>query len=96
MRVAITVMNWTLASSGRLAGGRRASLLDLLGILEGILGCGTEPRFEAPRPGDVRHSLADTTRAQETFGFVPTIGFAEGLARTFDWYRKSSDRGDDR
>jgi UDP-glucose 4-epimerase len=41
----------------------------------------------APRTGDVRHSLADVTRAKERFGFAPTVGFAEGLARTFAWYR---------
>jgi UDP-glucose 4-epimerase len=41
----------------------------------------------APRVGDVRHSLADATRAKQLFGFAPRIGFAEGLQRTFDWYR---------
>ena len=50
------------------------------------------PVFAPPRAGDVRHSLADTTRAKTHFGFVPRIGFAEGLKRTFDWYRQHADR----
>ena len=45
-----------------------------------------EPRFAPPRTGDVRHSLADVSRAKERFGFRPAIGFAEGLNRTFAWY----------
>jgi UDP-glucose 4-epimerase len=45
------------------------------------------PVHVPPRVGDVRHSLADTTRARQLFGFDPRIGFREGLLRTFDWYR---------
>ena len=48
------------------------------------------PRHAPPRPGDVRDSLACVIRAREMFGFAPEIGFAEGLRRTFDWYRTSS------
>ena len=44
------------------------------------------PVHVPPRVGDVRHSLADPTRARELFGFDPRIGFREGLLRTFDWY----------
>jgi UDP-glucose 4-epimerase len=47
-----------------------------------------EPRMAPPRSGDVRHSLADTTRARARFGFAPAVGFAEGLRRTFEWYRQ--------
>jgi len=50
------------------------------------------PVTAPPRKGDVRHSLADVTRAKDRFGFAPEIGFAEGLARTFAWYRDQLDR----
>lgn len=50
------------------------------------------PRHATGRPGDVRHSLADPSRAAQVFGFAPRIGFAEGLRRTFDWYRAESGR----
>ena len=47
-----------------------------------------EPEHAPPRKGDVRHSLAATDRARERFGFAPEVGFAEGLKRTFAWYRE--------
>ena len=40
-----------------------------------------------PRAGDVRHSLADVARATSLLGFRPRVGFAEGLQRTYAWYR---------
>ncbi|MFO0277855.1 MAG: NAD-dependent epimerase/dehydratase family protein [Planctomycetota bacterium] len=51
------------------------------------------PTHAAPRRGDVRHSLADASRAAATFGFAPRIGFTAGLRRTLDWYRTSSGTG---
>jgi UDP-glucose 4-epimerase len=48
---------------------------------------GLEPRVEhgPPRPGDVRHSLADTFAARETFGYVPTVSLADGLSEYLAW-----------
>lgn len=46
-----------------------------------------DPVMAPPRAGDVRHSLADVSRAKARFGFAPAIGFAEGLRRTYAWYR---------
>jgi nucleoside-diphosphate-sugar epimerase len=34
-----------------------------------------------------RHSLADTSRAREAFGYEPKVSFHEGLRRTLNWYR---------
>lgn len=58
-----------------------------------LRGAAAPPPVHAPaRKGDVRHSLADSRRATECFGFAPEVGFAEGLRRTFDWYRAQSGR----
>jgi UDP-N-acetylglucosamine/UDP-N-acetylgalactosamine 4-epimerase len=40
------------------------------------------------RPGDVRHSLADLTRARELLGYSPEVDVAEGLRLTLDWFLK--------
>ena len=45
--------------------------------------------FEAPRPGDVRHSLADITRARQVLGYHAAVDTAEGLRRTVAWYRQA-------
>lgn len=41
--------------------------------------------YSAPRPGDVRHSLADISAAQHAFGFVPTVSIRQGLKDYLDW-----------
>jgi nucleoside-diphosphate-sugar epimerase len=74
--------------------GERASLLDLIGGLNRILGTSIEPRFEPARPGDVKHSLADISRAERLLGYQPLVRFEEGLALTVDWYREQQSGGE--
>ena len=68
--------------------GERRSLLDLIEALEGLLADRIQPVFEAPRNGDVKHSQAAIDKAHQLLGYVPRIGFKEGLKETVDWYRK--------
>jgi nucleoside-diphosphate-sugar epimerase len=69
-----------------IAGGAEHSLLDLLALLQGILGTSIEPVHAEPRPGDVRHSFADTSAARDDLGWQPTLEFSEGLRRTVTWF----------
>jgi nucleoside-diphosphate-sugar epimerase len=76
--------------SGRvynIAPGAAASLLDILATLSSLLGVTPEPKFVAPRPGDVRHSLADSTAAERDLGYRCTVTLDDGLARTVAWLR---------
>ena len=70
-----------------IAYGSSITLLELLDVLQGLAGTSLEPTWAQPRSGDVRHSLADVTRASSLLGYRPKVGFAEGIRRTFDWYR---------
>ena len=70
-----------------IACGERVSLLDILEIVYGLAGRRIAPRFEPSRPGDVRDSLADISRAKDLLGYAPKVGFAEGLSRTFAFFR---------
>lgn len=70
-----------------IACGGRISLLDMIDLLNRALGTEIAPVFIAPRPGDVRHSRADVSKACRLLGFEPEISFEEGLSRTLDWYR---------
>ncbi len=72
-----------------IACGERISLLDILEIVYGLAGKRVKPRFEAARPGDVRDSLADISRAKELLGYDPKVGFAHGLARTFAFFSRT-------
>lgn len=81
------------ACSGKaynIAGGSEQSLLDLLGILNDVLGSDVVPTHVGSRPGDVRHSFADLTQAATDLGWSPTTTFAEGLARTVEWFAARS------
>jgi UDP-glucose 4-epimerase len=67
--------------------GERRSLLELVDMLEDLLGDRIQPAFETARPGDVKHSQAGIEKAQELLGYAPQVGFKEGLKETVDWYR---------
>jgi nucleoside-diphosphate-sugar epimerase len=72
------------------ANGVRTSLNELLAALKKITGHDdVEAEYREPRVGDVRHSLADITRARELLGYEPRVGLEEGLRLTLDWWRKS-------
>ena len=52
-----------------------------------------EPIYEPPRPGDVRNSLADVSKAQKLLGYHVQVPFDEGLRRTVAWHKKSIKTG---
>jgi UDP-glucose 4-epimerase len=69
--------------------GARTSLLDIVERLETLLARPLVRRHTPPRAGDVLHTLADVSRARRMLGYVPLVGFEEGLARTLEHFRKS-------
>lgn len=72
------------------ANGVRTSLNELLDALKKITGrTEVEAEYREARVGDVRHSLADITRARELLGYEPKVGLEEGLRLTLDWWQKS-------
>jgi len=73
-----------------IAGGRRHTLLDLVDVLNGILGTRITPILGPPRPGDILHSLADISKAERLLGYAPPVAFEDGLERTVAWLRSSS------
>ena len=71
------------------ATGRRVDLNETFATLKQIIGFQGEVKYGPERAGDVKHSLADMTRAEKHLGYKPTVNFEEGLKRTIDWYRKA-------
>jgi UDP-glucose 4-epimerase len=72
-----------------IACGKRVSLLELVAILNRICGTHLTPRNVAPRPGDIRHSLADIGQAQKALGYEIGVTLEEGLRQVVTWYREN-------
>ncbi|MDQ5826559.1 MAG: SDR family oxidoreductase [Chloroflexota bacterium] len=69
--------------------GERISLLQLVALLNEVLGTHLEPEFAPTRAGDVKHSLADIGLAERTLGYRVEVGFKEGLERTVEALRNA-------
>ena len=70
-----------------IAAGKRTSLNDLWQYIREIVGTDVEPRYAAPREGDVRDSLADLTLASDLLGYEPGVDLDAGLGRTIAGFR---------
>jgi UDP-glucose 4-epimerase len=82
------------APAGEVAGsvfnvatGVRTDLNETLRILKELIGYTGHVKYAPERAGDVKHSLADLSRAEKHLGYKPKIDFEEGLRRTIAWYR---------
>jgi len=67
--------------------GSRVTINELVEALNDLLDTNIEPVYDDPRPGDVRHSHADISKAERLLGYDPEVGFNEGLKRTVEYYR---------
>ncbi|MBF0481914.1 MAG: NAD-dependent epimerase/dehydratase family protein [Desulfovibrionaceae bacterium] len=67
--------------------GESTSILELASIIAELAGSRSEPRFFPPRPGDIRHSLADAGKLAAATGFKPVTAMRPGLADTVAWMR---------
>ncbi|MHC5010665.1 MAG: NAD-dependent epimerase/dehydratase family protein [Planctomycetota bacterium] len=72
-----------------IASGSRLSITGLLAVFNQLLDLEITPEMKDGRPADVRHSLAETIKAQEILGFRPRMGLHEGLVKTMIWFRRS-------
>lgn len=64
-----------------IAQGERITINELARLVISIVGKNMEPVHQEPRPGDIRHSLADISRAR-AFGYEPRCSLKEGLRET--------------
>jgi nucleoside-diphosphate-sugar epimerase len=70
------------------ATGRRTTVMELAERVGRALGLDIEPELQPPRQGDVRHSLADISRARDALGFEPRIDLEDGLEGCIRYYQR--------
>lgn len=73
-----------------IACNERYSLLDVLDAVEKGLGKPVKRDHEDARAGDVRHTLADISKAREILKYEPLVNFEDGMKRTVEWFRDNA------
>jgi len=68
--------------------GDRITINELVATLNDLLGTALDPVYEDPRPGDVRHSMADVSKARSMLGYDPEVSLEAGLSRTISFFRE--------
>lgn len=81
--------NQTKGEVINIACGKAVTVNEIIDLINELLGKNVTPIYTDPRPGDVKHSLADITAAGNLIGFEPAIQFNEGLQKAIDWYREN-------
>jgi nucleoside-diphosphate-sugar epimerase len=70
--------------------GGRITINELIEVMQRLLEVSTQPIYDPPRPGDVKHSMADITRARELLGYKVVLSLEEGLQRTVEWFARDA------
>jgi UDP-glucose 4-epimerase len=69
------------------ATGRRVTLNETFKLLQPLTNFAGLAKHGPERSGDIKHSLADISKAEAGLGYKPTVHFEEGLRRTVEWYK---------
>jgi nucleoside-diphosphate-sugar epimerase len=71
-----------------IACGEKTTVNSLALKLNEVLKEKISPSYDKPRPGDVRHSFADISKARKMLKYEPLVPFGKGLEETIRWYRE--------
>jgi UDP-glucose 4-epimerase len=75
-----------------IACGEQTSLLQLFEAIREEAKSQLSPQHGPERAGDVKHSLADISKAKELLGYQAAVTVDKGLRTTFAWYKNNPDR----
>jgi UDP-N-acetylglucosamine/UDP-N-acetylgalactosamine 4-epimerase len=86
---ALTVVNPQAVNQVyNIAFGERTTLNEVFEMIKGVAGSDLAPSYGPERKGDVKHSLADISKAKALLGYQPLISVRDGLKTAFEWYRE--------
>ena len=74
--------------SFNVASGSRTQISDLASTIIDVTSSKARVKYEPPRSGDIRHSLADISKARKAFGYKPRYSMLQGLKDTVVWFSK--------
>ena len=73
-----------------IAFGEQTSLNQLLEIIKELAGSDLTPKYGNERVGDVKHSLADISKAKDLLDYHPSVSVKDGMKTTFEWYSRQN------
>lgn len=71
-----------------IGGGSRVSLNEVIDAVKEIVGRELEVHYQAVQKGDVRHTFADTSKAQKALGYKPKVSLHDGLLTEYEWIKE--------
>jgi UDP-glucose 4-epimerase len=74
----------------QVASGVETRIVDLVELLEQVIGSKTELRFEAARIGEILKNGSDISKIRNRIGFVPTVGLESGIRLLHGWFESAS------
>jgi UDP-glucose 4-epimerase len=72
--------------------GKSHTLNEVYSAIAAQIGFKPKPMYGPERAGDIKHSLADITRASTELGYQPKAHFHEGLQKTVAWYLEENQK----
>lgn len=72
-----------------IAYGGREYLVDIYYGLTKALGVDVDPEYGPDRPGDIKHSNADISKARQLLGYDPQWDFQKGISAAIEWYKNN-------
>jgi UDP-glucose 4-epimerase len=75
-----------------IACGEAITVNAIIDLINKLLSKDIKPKYDPPRAGDVKHSLADISLAEKIIGYKPVESFKSGLEKSIEWYRENLSR----
>ena len=69
-----------------IACGQRITINETIDLINELLGKDVDTAYADQRPGDVKHSLADISLAENVIAYEPVVDFRTGLQKAIHWY----------
>ncbi len=93
----VTTANWLAATAPKTEGqainistANAVSVNTVVNTIRQLLGKeNIKPDYQPPRAGDIKHSLADVSRAKQIIGYEPLVSFDQGIRLAIDWYKNN-------
>ena len=89
IRSNILAMEKDVGGVFNISGGGRVSINELYWRIADILDIDKKPVYVADRPGDIKHSYADISRAEELLSYIPQHSLKDGLRETVEWFLRN-------